>query len=493
MFATIHGSMSRMLSRRLLDISRSASDSLQRLSTGRRIVRFGDDVLGSITEKRIDSQIRGLSQSAININKARGITETADLALEKLSLLTEQLLEKAADAANGDTTLAERTSLSDEATELLREFSEVSKFTQFGEFSLLDGSLNNYFVQTGTSANQGFAFSIADARASTLGRIARTQSLGSNILDNAIGSSGYDLAINGIEIAPAQSDGVSSADDKRSALAAARTINLKSNETGVKARALATTLTLEVNSTWDATTQVDGDEILINGVSIDTTGVSGGTVIDNVVTLRDQINDISANTGVVASIDVNGDILLTAEDGRNIEVDIFSEFIGTNALLTDNIFVVGTLTNKVNTGAIELVSSKAFVITGTNTTNSIGIKEGTYFIDRTTSTSSVRLNTQENALKALSVLESTLESINQIRAQVGAVHSRLEINEAFVLDQQANFESMQERISGADIALETTNVSVQQMLQDAALAALTQANVSYSAASRLLLDNLPAR
>ena len=103
------------------------------------------------------------------------------------------------------------------------------------------------------------------------------------------------------------------------------------------------------------------------------------------------------------------------------------------------------------------------------------------------------MNTQENALKALSVLESTLESINQIRAQVGAVHSRLEINEAFVLDQQANFESMQERISGADIALETTNVSVQQMLQDAALAALTQANVSYSAASRLLLDNLPAR
>jgi flagellin len=493
MFATIHGSMTRMLSRRLLDISGSATDSLQRLSTGRRIIRFGDDVLGSITANKIDSQIRGLSQSAININKARGITQTTDLALEKLSLLTEQLLEKAAEAANGDTTLAQRTSISDQATELLREFTEVSKFSQFGEFNLLDGSLNNYFVQTGTAPNQGFAFSIGDARASTLGRIARVQTSGSTSFTNSIGAAGADLKINGVEIAPAFSDGVSTFGENRSALAAARAINLKTNETGVKARALTNTFELKLNASWAPSTVVNGNEIRINGISIDTTGTLGGTVIQDKVSLRDQINEISANTGVMASINTAGDILLTAKDGRNIQVQIDARFIGTQGSGTDNIFITGSLTNNEKTGSIELVSSKAFVVAGTNTEASIGIAAGTYFVDKTTSTSAVRLNTQENALKALSILESTLESINRIRAQVGAVHSRLEINEAFVLDQQANFEKMQEKISGVDIALETTNVSVQQMLQDATLAALTQANVSYAAASRLLLDNLPVR
>lgn len=494
MVGSVYSSISRLLSRRLSEISKSMSDSLERISTGQRILRPSDDPASFSMLTKLESQLRGLREASLNINQVQGITTTADIALGSLYDIVLELKDLALQAADGNLSADDRMLLAGEASGLLSEFNYIAQSTNFGGRNLLDGSFNDFYVQTGAKAGNGFSFSIGDARASALGKIAIYSGAQGSLLSKIGGSSATVLSINGVSIGASVSDGVSTSGENYSAIAIANAINAYQNKTDVTAEALATQRTLYIDDFSSSSGVFSGSDFKINDVSI------MGSITE-VGELVDAINDQSSFTGVVASLDTNGNVLLVAKDGRNIEIsisnssgnDVFEIFNITQnqSFFAADVSLLSDGASTTHTGAIQLYSSKAIVISGgASVSQTIGLTAGVKHIVNGTSVSSINLSTEEGADLAIKILDATLEDISRLRAEVGAVHGRLDFSLAYVLKSQLVIEGVQENIGGVDTTLELANITMQQLLQDSTLAAIMQANVSYSAAARLLTEGL---
>ncbi|PIR22817.1 MAG: hypothetical protein COV44_06570 [Deltaproteobacteria bacterium CG11_big_fil_rev_8_21_14_0_20_45_16] len=492
MFGAINNSLFMSISRSLNRASQRASDSIQRLASGSRFVSPTDDPINQRFVERLDSQLRGMYQAGYNIDKTLGLVTEASNALQNMEDIATSLKDLATQAADSSISSEDRALIEQEADILMEQFQSYASNTSYDGFNLLNGSFGSKTVQTGANAGQNFSFSIGDARSTVLGKL--------SIISGAQDSGAYaigdtnSLQINNVYINASTDDGYSTAGIGVSALSKANAINAKSNETGVKAEALATIQTLYSDFVGPGTytgSLTDGD-FLINGVSI--TGTIG-----DASQLADAINDHSSTTGVTASIDGSGEIILEAEDGRNIQLQI------SNAS-TNNIFDVfdisanegGSLFDGTSmatlssgsdgyaTGAIQLYSSDRIVIGGTSPEDAIDITSGSYNLDAGTSFQHIDLSTADDASLAVKILESTVADISTLRANIDAVHSRLSSTANTLVQSETNLETTKEAVGGTDFALEIANLAMAQFLQDASVASLAQANVTLSKVQDLL-------
>lgn len=154
------------LSRRLQNTQKLIARALERLSTGNRLTRPGDDIAAYSLGVRLDSQTRGLRQSILNLNSARGLLNTASVGIQNLEDIVQQMRTLATQGANSSLTVNDRNQINTSLSNLLQEFQRVVNSTQFNDISLLNGGASHLNLILGAHNSDQLQLSLANLQSS---------------------------------------------------------------------------------------------------------------------------------------------------------------------------------------------------------------------------------------------------------------------------------------------------------------------------------------
>ncbi|MCR5665526.1 MAG: flagellin [Eubacterium sp.] len=143
--------------------------STEKLSSGYKINRAGDDAAGLTISEKMRSQIRGLDKASTNAEDGISAIQTAEGALNESHAILQRMNELATQAANDTNTTSDRTAISDEMKQLSTELSRISSTTQFNTMNLLDGNFTGKSLQVGSLCGQAITIDITSMSATSLG------------------------------------------------------------------------------------------------------------------------------------------------------------------------------------------------------------------------------------------------------------------------------------------------------------------------------------
>ncbi|EGO3174755.1 flagellin A [Campylobacter coli] len=325
--------------------SKSLDASLSRLSSGLRINSAADDASGMAIADSLRSQANTLGQAISNGNDALGILQTADKAMDEQLKILDTIKTKATQAAQDGQSLKTRTMLQADINRLMEELDNIANTTSFNGKQLLSGNFINQEFQIGASSNQTVKATIGATQSSKIG-LTRFETGG------RISSSGEvqftlknyngidDFQFQKVVISTSVGTGLGALADE---------INKNADKTGVRA-----TFTVETRGMAAVRAGTTSDDFAINGVTIGKVDYTDG---DGNGALVSAINSVKDTTGVEASIDANGQLLLTSREGRGIKID---GNIGGGAFINASM--------KENYGRLSLVKNdgKDILISGSN-------------------------------------------------------------------------------------------------------------------------------
>ncbi|HEF9371607.1 TPA: flagellin A [Campylobacter coli] len=325
--------------------SKSLDASLSRLSSGLRINSAADDASGMAIADSLRSQANTLGQAISNGNDALGILQTADKAMDEQLKILDTIKTKATQAAQDGQSLKTRTMLQADINRLMEELDNIANTTSFNGKQLLSGNFINQEFQIGASSNQTIKATIGATQSSKIG-LTRFETGG------RISSSGEvqftlknyngidDFQFQKVVISTSVGTGLGALADE---------INKNADKTGVRA-----TFTVETRGIAAVRAGATSDTFAINGVKIGKVDYKDGDANGALVA---AINSVKDTTGVEASIDANGQLLLTSREGRGIKID---GNIGGGAFINADM--------KENYGRLSLVKNdgKDILISGSN-------------------------------------------------------------------------------------------------------------------------------
>ena len=159
-----------MNSNRQLGITTGAqSKSSEKLSSGYRINRAGDDAAGLKISEKMRSQVRGLTRASTNAQDGVSLIQTAEGALNEAHSILQRMNELAVQGSNDTNEGIDRDAINEELTALTEELDRISQTTQFNKQNLLDGSFQSKNLHVGANANQKIAISIDNMNSNVLG------------------------------------------------------------------------------------------------------------------------------------------------------------------------------------------------------------------------------------------------------------------------------------------------------------------------------------
>ncbi|ENN2175463.1 flagellin A [Campylobacter coli] len=325
--------------------ARELDKSLSRLSSGLRINSAADDASGMAIADSLRSQAATLGQAINNGNDAIGILQTADKAMDEQLKILDTIKTKATQAAQDGQSLKTRTMLQADINRLMEELDNIANTTSFNGKQLLSGNFINQEFQIGASSNQTIKATIGATQSSKIG-LTRFETGG------RISSSGevqFTLKnYNGIDDFQFQKVVISTSVGTGLG-ALAEEINKSADQTGVRA-----TFTVETRGMAAVRAGTTSDTFAINGVTIGQVAYEDGDANGALVS---AINSVKDTTGVEASIDANGQLLLTSREGRGIKIE---GSIGGGAFINKDMME--------NYGRLSLVKNdgKDILISGTN-------------------------------------------------------------------------------------------------------------------------------
>ncbi|ELL5038919.1 flagellin A, partial [Campylobacter jejuni] len=291
------------------------------------------------------SQANTLGQAISNGNDALGILQTADKAMDEQLKILDTIKTKATQAAQDGQSLKTRTMLQADINRLMEELDNIANTTSFNGKQLLSGNFINQEFQIGASSNQTIKATIGATQSSKIG-LTRFETGG------RISTSGEvqftlknyngidDFQFQKVVISTSVGTGLGALADE---------INKNADKTGVRA-----TFTVETRGMAAVRAGTTSDDFAINGVKIGKVDYKDG---DGNGALVAAINSVKDTTGVEASIDANGQLLLTSREGRGIKID---GNIGGGAFINADM--------KENYGRLSLVKNdgKDILISGSN-------------------------------------------------------------------------------------------------------------------------------
>ena len=290
--------------------------SLERLSSGLRINRSADDAAGLAISERLSAQVRGALASVQNMNMGTSLLQVVDGALNETQAGLMRMRELSVTSANETLTDLERRALNIEFKLLSAQLDTIAEQTNFNGIKLLDGGHRAIELQVGSSAEDVFRINMTKANANELGRQARytTERRGVFVSDIQTG----DMKINGVNIRATDEtdDDLSYSYASGSSISKAKAINHATPFTGV--RAIVGHNVIRGFEPIRAIELGPQSYFKINGFAITAIQVEAK---DATGVLVDNINSSYDDTGVVANVDADGHLVLTAEDGRNITVE----------------------------------------------------------------------------------------------------------------------------------------------------------------------------
>ncbi|GAA7236106.1 flagellin [Helicobacter pylori] len=314
--------------------SKALDQSLARLSSGLRINSAADDASGMAIADSLRSQANTLGQAINNGNDALGILQTADKAMDEQLKILDTIKTKATQAAQDGQSLKTRTMLQADINRLMEELDNIANTTSFNGKQLLSGNFINQEFQIGASSNQTVKATIGATQSSKIG-LTRFET-GGRISEG--GKVQFTLKnYNGIDDFKFQ-EVVISTSVGTGLGALADEINKNADKTGVRA-----TFKVETRGMAAVKKGSTGDDFTINNVKIGKVDYQDS---DGNGALVSAINSVKDTTGVEASIDENGKLLLTSREGRGIKIE---GSIGGTAFINKNM--------KENYGRLSLVKN----------------------------------------------------------------------------------------------------------------------------------------
>ena len=460
MAQVINTNIASLNAQRNLNTSQSMlGTSLQRLSSGLRINSAKDDAAGLAISERFTAQIRGLNQAARNSNDGISLAQTAEGSLGELTNNLQRIRELGVQSSNATNSASDRVAMQAEVTQLLAEVNRVSAQTNFNGVALLDGSFLTQAFQVGANVGETISVaSIIDATTSGLGLTATSvTSTAGTAVTGAVAGTG-DLTINGATVGVAAQD--------------AKTI-----ATAITATSADVTATATNTATIGAFTGMTGGDgvgpatftLGVGGVNI--VGTEAGTVIDATIMDAALVTSTAALNAAgitIAGTFSGGDLVFTDTDGDNIAVTETFAASGSSVTVaastaTGAFTAYGTVNSITSTGA-------DLVIGGTTAgLAAAGLAAVTTKVDQNVLTVAL-------ASDLITAVDTALDLVNSARGTLGAIQNRFE---SVVTSLQISTESLsaaRSRIQDTDFAAETANLTKAQILQQAGIAMIAQAN-----------------
>jgi len=471
MALTINTNVASINAQRNLTQSQSAlNQSLQRLSTGLRINSAKDDAAGLAISERFTTQIRGLNQAARNANDGISLAQTTESALSEVSNNLQRIRELAIQSANATNSASDREALNNEVQQRLAEIDRIASQTSFNGLKTLDGTFGTATFQVGANVGETIGVTLATGvRSNQIGQIATAT--GTAVTADAFAEGDLTIAIGdapAVAVSASVAGTAALGQTDSSAFAKAEAIN-NSGISGLTATA-STEATVAFTAVSGGSAG-DTFSFTVNDVEV-FTDVSLATAGDSLAIgdLAAGINAVAGQTGVTAAVD-GTDIVLTSASGGDIT--LASTFGGDGA---------GGLADGTSRGTITLTAAEAIDVDGAGATaaglSDIGV--GTETLDGST------IATVAGANTVISRVDAALTSVSDLRSELGALQSRFESTITNLQTVSESLTASRGRIRDADFAAETANLTKNQILQQAGVSILAQANQQPQLALSLL-------
>jgi flagellin len=488
--------------------------SMQRLATGLRINRAADDAAGLAMTEKMRAQIGGLTQASRNARDAKSLAQTAEGSLAETSSMLLRMRDLAVTSVNDVNTLSERSALQKEMSQLQAEVTRLAATAEFNGQKLLDGTFLGKRFQIGANAQQEITLSIGGVTASSVGsNVADTNgtiTTAKNLAPSTAGGNG--VAAQTLTLTGPSGSTTATVAVNNAASTIAANINATSATTGITASA-ETNVQLRsagLSAAVGATTTGDGSISFTLGTS--SAFASGASPISisavfrengDVGTLISAINAKTASTGITAEVGASSSLLrLRQAEGKDVFIetvqvrDAAGSVVGGQALLVQGLRRSGSsvvtsgaeVPFPVNTGAVTggtvtLRASGPLTVatsaTGTLLTSST-VAGATSTLD------ALSVMTVDGATAALGVIDGAIANVSDERANLGAFQNRVDTIVANLESTIENLSIAEARVRDADIAYEASNLARAQVLVEAGVAVMAQANQSPRMALKLL-------
>jgi flagellin len=451
-FMIIQHNISAMNANRQLGITQgNLQKSTEKLSSGYRINRAGDDAAGLAISEKMRGQIRGLSQASTNSEDGISLVQTAEGALQETQNIIQRMRELAVQSANDTNTDDDRTQIQKEITQLTNEVDRIATTSEFNTKKLLDGSQRGTVTAQDGNASVEGTFTNGMASVGTI-KTSDAKVVGINdVIRITIQADVTDATL---QLTPLRttkaSDCVGNQDPTLYATIESLNGTVDTNavtisEGGIKiATALADPTNL--SSYPKITAAIAGNPFAGNSdLTISFQGVDKLKAGDVITISLQSCTAADPTIGDKESLRLQ----VGANAGQEINLSI-------NSMKAKDLGIV-RLTGSVSPGSTENVNGQALDV-----------------------------STQSKASLAIEAYDSALQKVSTERAKLGAVQNRLEHTIANLDTSEENLQSAESRIRDVDMADEMTSYSKSNILQQAGTSMLAQANQSNQTVLSLL-------
>jgi flagellin len=482
------------------------SQSLTRLSSGLRINSAADDAAGLAISQQFTTQVNGTNQAINNANDAVSEAQTAGGALSTIVNNLQSIRTLAVESANGSNSASDRAALDQQVQQQIDEITQIASQTSFNGLSVLNGSSGVTTYQVG--ANVGDTISIDLSQGVGASQIGQVASASTAVTTTAL-VGGLTLAVGtgaavtvGASVAgalPGQTAG--SAYAKAAAINAADVSGLTASASNTVTAAF-----VGISGGYNGTTTANGAttagtgatastyDLTINGVNIysGTNNVAVNTTL-SIQDVASQINLYSSQDGNVTATVANGNLVLTAADGSDITIgqtvtlgDTGNGTAGSaagagsgfgNTTAAGTPAAAGTIAKPVvNSGTLTLSANSNITVNGNaDDITAIGQNAGSISLGSNT-LANQNVQTVAGANATIAAVDSALATVSQFQSQLGAIQNRFTAAVSNLTSTAQNLTQSRSTIQDANFAQETANLTQAQVLEQAGISVLAQAN-----------------
>lgn len=497
MAMTINTNIQSLNAQRNLGTSQSSlSTSMQRLSSGLRINSAKDDAAGLAIAERMSAQVRGLNQAQRNANDGVSLAQTAEGALGTIGGNLQRIRELAVQSRNATNSTEDRAALQKEVSQLTSEIDRVASTTSFNGTKLLDGSFTSQAFQVG--ANQGQTIDIASIQNASVSQLGSWNSVVQgakatsgevkaddvstpvktagafdlSTLTAAAGFGGGTITIGSTTVTLTAVAAGAAADDASLKKAVADQIyNGFQNKlpAGVSIAYDGAGKMDITNASLDATIATTVAPTTAGQMSAAAATANAGTGAFSALSANNlKINNVSIAVDGQYSNDPSArrQQLVSAINGYTSQTNVTAEVQGDKIVLNSK------------NGDIKITTDDATLLAanGFSATDTTGTVNGFKAAAAQTGFAGIDVSTVEGSDNAILAMDAALKSVNSARADLGAIQNRFESVVSNLSVNSENLSASKSRITDADFAAETANLSRSQILQQAGTAMVAQAN-----------------
>ncbi len=457
--------------------STSGSKAMEKLSTGLRINKAGDDAAGLAISEKMRGQIRGLDQASSNSQDAISLIQTGEGALNETHSILQRMRELAVQSASDTNIGTDRKQIQGEMDQLATEITRISNDTEFNQKNLLGGNLNDTY-QVGANSGQNIKLTLGSMDAQTLGVASNAFVAATSGATDATGAT-VDKSLKGTSI----TNGASLTLSANATAAATAWAAGAAGMTGVTITSSTQSSTYNSYKIITATSGGGAPTAAIDNTAKTITLTGSGTAADwtaaNINTAFTNASIGLTATGNASAIAASG--AGTAATTAGLAANEVKLTIGSGSVVVKNTATSATFTDAANGGlTVKLDGSLTAATAATITITDTASTAATFAADGTMTKGVVQagidVSSQPAANTAIKTINDAIETVSTERSKLGAYQNRLEHTIANLGTSSENLTSAESRIRDVDMAKEMSIFSKNNILSQAAQAMLAQAN-----------------